>query len=514
MLLALVAGLAGALAFPLVLPGLARAPMLDAWPRELGIFLCAGALYALTFSTRSRREVALLGAMAGAVFFAVLIFWLDVAMTEFGRMPRWQSVPVVSLLIVYCAAYWALLPVLARGLTSLAWVPPSCAFALAVVLTEWLRSVMLTGFPWGLLGYSQARNLPLAQAASLAGVFGVSFLVALLAALGVDYLRARHTPQALKRGLGLTAITAVVYAYGLVRLTDDGGAGQAVRVALLQGNIDQHTKNRSQLHRERILGTYTALTQDAARAGAEVAIWPEAAWPGALDVALERLPRSLPLPVLIGASTYTPGPPRRAHNSAFWIEADGRVAGRYDKLHLVPFGEYVPLRGILPVEKVVPGLLDYSPGTSAAPLAAQRWGVLICYDGIFPEISRAHVRAGAELLANLTNDAWYGVSSAPYQHRDFYTLRAIETDRWVARATNTGVSAFFDPRGRVREPTQLGAQGMSIHEVQRRTSTTLYVLLGDWLVLVALAVAGAALLERFAARRRRDAGALNTDRGA
>jgi apolipoprotein N-acyltransferase len=191
-------------------------------------------------------------------------------------------------------------------------------------------------------------------------------------------------------------------------------------------------------------------------------------------------------PLLTGVGLYEAGEAPRLFNSAIFVDGGRWITGRYDKRHRVPFGEFVPFRALLPVGKVVPGSLDFTPGESAAPIGEPPLGVLICYDGVFPELARASAREGAGLLVNLTNDGWYGVSSAPWQHRDFYVLRAIETGKPVLRAANNGLSALIDARGRIVVQTALDASVALVVEARPRAGTTVYVLLGDWLLAACL----------------------------
>ncbi|MBI3178422.1 MAG: apolipoprotein N-acyltransferase, partial [Deltaproteobacteria bacterium] len=354
-----------------------------------------------------------------------------------------------------------------------------------------LRGILLTGFPWGLWGYSQARNLPLAHLASLGGVYAVSLVVALAGAYVAEALVARSRAALLR----VLAFAAAAHGAGAVLLWSRAhDSGEPLRVAIVQGNIDQDIKNRDLEFRNHILDRYLNLTAKAG--GVDLVVWPEATFPGYLPIEIRRVPvLRFGHPLLFGVSTRERGPPLRLRNSAVWVEADGRVAGTYHKQHLVPFGEYVPLRFMLPVDKFVPGMVDFTPGDGGAPLGDPKTGVLICYDGIFPELARGEVRLGAALLANLTNDGWYGVSSAAYQHRDFYVLRAIETDRWVIRAANTGISAFVSPWGRLSGDTALNETTLTHGQVWPRQGHTPYVLLGDWLAAAATgALLGSVLL--------------------
>ncbi|MBI5509155.1 MAG: apolipoprotein N-acyltransferase [Deltaproteobacteria bacterium] len=498
--LALLAGGLGALAFPFVLPGLGARPLLDALPRELLILPAAAILYRLSGGPTRRRGRVLACFVAGVCHFGLLLYWLDIAMVRYGHMPQWQAVPALALLVCYCALYWGALPIVRAWLEELPRLGPPIAFALAVLFLDWLRGVLFSGFPWGLWGYSQARNLALLQLARLAGVSGISFVLAVAAGLGAEAWQERKTRRGRLLFGRLCAVLLSAHAIGAVLLwtrADDEGDG--VRATLVQGNIEQGMKNRDSEFRAQILSVYLRLSAAAEAAGAELVVWPEASWPGHVDVGRARFTElHNRVPTLLGASTYRwAGDDTTAYNSALWVDTDGHIAGRYDKQHLVPFGEYVPLRFLLPVEKLVPGMVDFSAGASAAPVGSPATGVLICFDGIFPGIARAEAAAGATLLANLTNDGWYGVSSAPFQHRDFYVLRAVETDRHLLRAANNGLSLFISPDGRTHQQTTLNTAAIVSARVWPRRTTTPYVRLGDWLPAAAIGCVVGALLRRF-----------------
>jgi len=498
------AGVFGALAFPFVVPG-TSGPALDGGPRELGIVLAAFLLFRICESGARLRTQVAHAYIAGLIHFALLLYWLDIAMARYGHMPQWQAIPALLLLVGYCAAFWGALPAVTRLLCRLR-LPPPVAFAFAVVTLEWLRSVLLSGFPWGLWGYSQARNVALVQLAALAGVYGISWVIALAGGLLANYVDARHGPRPWRAGLRLGALVVAAHAIGWVVLaTRAADTDFGLRVAVTQGNIEQSIKNRSAGHRSLILHEYFELTRRAVDEGADIVVWPEAAWPGHVHADTRRLPGFAPgRPVLVGASTFrTTRKSRQGFNSAFWVQPNGRITARYDKRHLVPFGEYVPLRSILPVQKVAPGMVDYSSGQSAAPIGEPPLGVLICYDGIFPQLARASVNAGASLLVNLTNDGWYGVSSAPYQHRDFYVLRSVETNRWTVRAANTGISFFVGPDGRIHGETELDTTTLAFAQVWPRHGHTFYATVGDWLPAVALGACIGLLLDSLVRRLRR-----------
>jgi len=197
--------------------------------------------------------------------------------------------------------------------------------------------------------------------------------------------------------------------------------------------------------------------------------------------------------LLVGSPAYEPGPQeRRYYNSAYLIAPDGAVHGRYDKVHLVPFGEYVPLKRWLPfLGKLVAQVGDFTRGRIGATVSVKEapMGVLICYESIFPYISRAAVLNGAELLVNITNDAWYGRSSAPYQHFSLAVFRAVENRRGLVRAANTGISGFIDPVGRVLTATELFEDDTAVRPLPLIRQTTIYSRHGDLFAKACLLIA-------------------------
>lgn len=478
--LAVCGGLVATLAFPIVFQ-FGADPALDALPREVLILPAAMVLYRICLipGISTRRRFAY-GFTFAFTHFATLLHWLLVAMMVFGKMPLWQAFPALFLLAGVCAVFVAGVPLLVVA------VGPAnpISFAAAVVVSEFLRANLLTGFPWGLWGYSQARNTALLQLASIGGVYLVTAAIAVVAALGYQGL----VEKRVRRAVAAVLIATALFAAGSLRLHGTEDDGEPIVVAILQGNIEQEIKNRSSAHRHEIRKIYSDLTEQARASDPDLILWPEAAWPVSVASASSRI-AGVPL----GVATVLGAPARgidelggwRAHNSAFLIDAEGRVTGRQDKMHLVPFGEYVPMRWLLPVEKVVPGMVDMTPGEHATPLGDFALGIQICFDGIFPELGRAHAGAGAKVLVNLTNDGWYGLSSGPYQHLDFYPFRAVETGRWVARATNTGISALIDHRGRVRKRSELGERTVLAGTVELQSQDPPYVMLGDSFVLLA-----------------------------
>ncbi|MCB0219032.1 MAG: apolipoprotein N-acyltransferase, partial [Chrysiogenetes bacterium] len=287
-----------------------------------------------------------------------------------------------------------------------------------------------------------------------------------------------------------------------------------LRAALIQGNIEQRMKWDPEWEEE-ILETYEDLTRKAVaeakqNGDLDLVVWPEAAVPffptdeSAPGWRLRRLVNETGVPILFGAPHYEA---RRYYNSAFLMQPGVEELIRYDKNILVPFGEYVPLTWLFFfVDKVTEvGGTDFTPGMGARPieLGDTRIGTLICYEGIFPELVRDFERGGSDVLANITNDAWFGNTSAPWQHMATVRMRAIETRSFVLRAANTGITTLIDPLGVAREPTQLNERTYRIVAAGEDLSDTFYEKYGD--VVVGLSTLGMLITAGFALIRRKKA---------
>lgn len=454
---------------------------------------------------------------------AIVFYWLVIAMHVFGGIPTALAVLALLALSAFLGAFVGVAFAATTTIVNRTGWPRWLVFGGALTAVELARNFgPFGGFPWGNVGYAMATVPLLLQSASLWGVFGLVALIGATNGLIADIgglVQGRCTwPRVGLLVLGSTWGLACVY--GGARL-DTQPAAPSVRVGLLQGNVEQGIKNNALQHKSAILAKYHHLQTQAIHAGADLVVWPEAALPGVINArrpdlrAAGVMPRALlgqppaptPPAAIIGAVAleYVKDPvteKRRSvlYNTAIATGADLEVLGRFDKTHLVPFGEYVPWPLSAVVSKLVPGAGRMRPGSTPAVLdmpvgeTSVRVGTTICYEGVFPEISRALARDGAGLLVNVTNDAWYGVSSAPFQHLNMYALRAVETDRAFARATNTGVSAWVDPRGHIHSATDLYAETALVADVPVHTTTTTYVRFGDWLAYPWALVMGLAWL--------------------
>lgn len=447
----------------------------------------------------STRTAFRIGFTCGLSAYAIILYWINIVVTRYGHLPWAVSVPIYLMLVAWLALFFGLATLTARmgercGLKS--------AFTLPVawVAFDLLRSFLLSGFPWGMLGHSQYRILPLIQVADISGVYGLTWLIVLANVVLYRVLRAvsgSGVPYPVKSALLLLIALIATLFYGFGRLNGpEATTGAPLRVALIQGNIDQDVK-WSPAFQERTVAIYERLTREAAKGGVDLVVWPESAVPFFFQDEphyagrIRNLARELGAHLLIGSPAHELRNGRQTYlNSAFVIAPDGETAGRGDKLHLVPFGEYVPLKRLLPfVNKLVVGIGDFSPGEHASPLSVGRTtaGLLVCYEGIFPELSREYVRNGARILVNITNDAWYGRSSAPYQHFSIAVFRAVETRTPLLRAANTGITAIIDQNGHIRTMTGLFVEGFRGGEVRPGSGDSIYLKIGDapaWLCVL------------------------------
>jgi apolipoprotein N-acyltransferase len=429
-------------------------------------------------------------------------------LSGFGGVPAPIAVVAMLLLALYLALYPALAAVVvaravARHGRAGLWVAPA-----AWVATEWARGVLFGGFPWVPLGNSQVTLLPVAQLASVTGVYGLSALVALVAT-GVAVATLTTGRRRMQVVAATAALVTVIAGWGAARVADGGLArdGRPLRVGLVQGNVAQDDKWRPTEAR-RIFTTHLALTRDVVRRGAEYVLWPESSTPFMFEedpdgeAAVRALVRESGVPMLIGSEQYVRAPEPRLYNAAFQLGPDGATAAVYRKNHLVPFGEFVPFREwLFFVSPLVDSLAEFSPGTTVEllPLGDAQVSTAICYEVVYPSLVREAVLAGSELLTTITNDGWYGNSSAPYQHFAMASMRAIEQGRWLVRAANTGISGVVDPYGRVVAASGIFEEAGLVAEVRLRTAQTIYARTGDVVVWAAWAVTALA----FAPVRRR-----------
>jgi apolipoprotein N-acyltransferase len=448
----------------------------------------------------------LCGYAAGLAFFGPLLWWIALLDAPALTIP-WVRVPATAAIV---GAY-SLLP----GLFGLAFVAirrrvgaPVWLIAPALwTCWEVLRGVGPLAFPWGELGYSQVTFLPALQIAAVAGVHGITLWLALANGLAFASIRGGRLRAAPVVAFLLVVLCPV--ALGVIRLARPL-SNPTLRVALVQPSVGNAEKWDPQ-QREDIFRDLFELSRAGIAQGAELVIWAETAAPCYLlkDYVyrpfVEQLAAETGVPILLGLPDYQVTPEKRVTytNTAVLFDARGELAGRMDKMHLVPFGEYIPLSGhISALQRLDFGEADFVSGKKFVlfELGDRRLAVLICFEAIFPEMSRRYVREGADLLVNITNDSWFGAGAGARQHALMAVARCAETGCGLARCANSGISLAADPRGRILLATGLFTSEVAVVDVPLRRGETIYAKLGDWPVWLASAAAlgllGAALWRR------------------
>ncbi|MDD3250570.1 MAG: apolipoprotein N-acyltransferase [Smithellaceae bacterium] len=482
------------------------------WSRDIFFALLCGLLYFLSFprfgfgvvawialvpllvslnNTSSLKRALVLGWTAGIAGHIGMLYWIAYVVVNYGYLPLALGVIIMVLLAGYLSVYFALFAagiVYFRGKDPLYLVAP-----VLWVCLEYLKSCLFSGFPWENLGYSQFSNLLFIQITDLTGVSGLSFLIVLLNTAFFTLLTER-SKKALALALAVFLLWSGVYAYGGLRIRQirqimDRAPG--MHVSLIQGNIEQAVKWNESFQAETIR-IYEELSVQGANPPGALVVWPETAVPfsfqepGYLQARVSQLPSRIKSWLLFGSMSYAAGTEGTDYfNSAYLLSPGGDLRGKYDKVHLVPYGEYVPLRKMFPfVSSLASGIGDFAEGKGFIPLRMdeRKIGVLICYEGILPQAGRQYKNAAADVLVNITNDAWFGKTSAPYQHLSMSVFRAVETRLSLARAANTGISALVDPTGRILTQTELFEKGKITGRIPLMQTPTLYARCGDWFV--------------------------------
>ncbi len=442
------------------------------------------------------------GLVAGVVHYLTLMYWIGDTMRTYGGLPWYLSALVLLLFATYLAAYVGIFSALARKLCHSPVGTMMIVPALWVSL-EFIRATVLTGFPWALLGYSQYKALRIIQISDIFGTYGVSFLIAMgNGCLFIVWRYFSKTDQQRNRISGRQILTVVLsyalvfggsFIYGNYRISavkQQMENASSTRVSVVQGNIRQDLKWNPAFI-ESTVDKYLSLSKRAGEMAPHLVVWPETAavfYFGNEQPYTDRvieLVKSLGIDFLVGSPSFEKHKKGVVYrNSAYLINAEGSVAGRYDKAHLVPFGEYVPLKKWLPfIGKMVTAVGDFEPGKKGQtlPWKDRQLGVQICYEMVFPKFSRQIVNNGADVLLNLTNDAWYGRSSAPFQLFSMAVFRAVENRRSVVRSANTGISGIIDPTGVTQASTPLFEDSVLTRSIPILKIRTTYGKWGDWL---------------------------------
>ena len=436
---------------------------------DVGVLAWIGVVPLLLALEGQRPRTAFsLSFLTGLIFFPGIFHWA-LSIKDYNVLDH-------ALLAVYLSAYFG-----AFGL-ALAWIRRRTSLPLVIaapplwVAAEYLlaHASFLT-FPWTLLGYSQYLHPSLIQITSLTGVYGLSFLIVLTNALGADTFRywrqsrgSASAPAPRPRPLVFSAVIVLAllvstYVYGRW-VTSQPLPDDRIRIAVVQGNAPQQAMSRNA-----IMDRYATLTRKAAQDAPTLIVWPETAVPGDVkhDITLKRqidlLVHETEKFLLVGSSEHAKFPDGKVrdrtlqgkyYNSMFLLSPEGRIEGEYRKIILVPFGEYEPLKGIIRWPKAIAaGFGNSVPGDTYTlfSIDGRQFGAVICWEIMFPDLFREFVKRGATVMVSATNESWFGPTAAPYQLLAMTTIRAAEHRVAIARAANTGLSAFIDPYGRITD---------------------------------------------------------------
>jgi apolipoprotein N-acyltransferase len=457
----------------------------------------------------------LLAYSCGVLWYAGTCYWIYNTMHQYGGVSTPGAVGILILFCLYLAIYhgvFGLLISLVAGRSSFS--RRALLLAPAIWVAVELARTRITGFPWDLLGIVQVDNIPLAHVATFTGVYGLSFEIMVVnAALAAAFLMRREKRKfLLLAGVG----AAIVLQAGRWIVPPTLPADHSAR--LVQANIP--ILQGSEWTKEYFDGTLNDLSRLSLIAPAggthapDLIVWPESPAPfNTTDPffreAVSNITRETQAWALVGSvgvsARQTPETATQSYNSAALVNPGGEWVGRYDKIHLVPFGEYVPFKSIFGfaggLSKEVG---DFSPGESRAPLTAggERLGVFICYESIFPDDVRQFAANGAQVFVNVSNDGWYGDSGAYAQHLKQARMRAVENNRWLLRDTNTGVTASIDPYGRIVAQAPRKARTALEAPYALSNVTTFYTRRGDWFACLCAIISVVALLLRLPFRAR------------
>ena len=473
-------------------------------------------LLVLSAELKSLKQSFILGFISGFVHFMTLLYWVTVAMKQYGNMPILLSAMV---LILICAVLSLYVGVVA-SITS--YVGLKDIKSIFVIPGLWIGLEFIRGyiphlgFPWCLMGYSQHNVQVISQLSAVTGIYGISYIILLVNCCVAHFFIVKNKYERTTFHIAVISIFALasVIVIGTWRISLFKEKEDAVlRVSVIQPSIDQSVKwDRS--YQSSTMKLYGELTLSCFPFKPEIIVWPETAVPFFLqeqmqyasqiqDMALES--NSI---IILGSPAYNKeekDSDTEYYNRAYYITGSSGIADYHDKVHLVPFGEYMPLADKLPfLKKLVPVAGSFVPGDKLIPLKGDSYvspGILICFEAIFPDLSRTYAENDANLLVNITNDAWFGRTSAPYQHLAMTKLRSIETGLSIIRAANTGISALILPSGKVVQQSGLFERTVLNGELPViNKNQTPYVRMGDWFLAVSAGVAVLLLLTGYRKR--------------
>lgn len=477
-----------------------------AYPKpDISIFAWIGLIpFLIVLDGKTPKAGFIWGLLMGAVFYGVTLYWLAI-ITKLGLLG-------LALYLALYVGFFGWIYSITSGQSKLMrLIILPCAWA----GLEYLRSTLFSGFTWVTLGHSQYRVLPIIQIADITAVYGVSFLVVMVNWLIKEtwftkFFTAEEDTQNPDKRVWITAlvILMVTLGYGIIKLSDTSKAPM-VKVTVIQGNIPQELKWEESAWPS-ILRKYLQMTKQAATENPDLIVWPETSFPGfAFENQhylreIQGIVGELKVPLLFGVIDQRGG---RYYNSAYLLDQSGEIIQKYKKIHLVPFGEYIPFRKVFPFLTALAPISDFTAHDEFTTFSLNNFlfSVLICFEDTVGFLSRGFVNHGAQLLINITNDAWFLESSEPAMHLQSAMFRSIETRRSMIRAANTGISCFIHPNGRIKafvkneQNQKISVPGISTHEVPLMSQKTFYTRFGSVFAFLCL---GLTLISLFMSRLR------------
>lgn len=465
--------------------------------------------FLVSLFNKKPKEAFFSGIIMGVLYFFGNTYWIYNSINNYGHIPFVLSLLLVLILSLYLSLYTGLFALLFSMKMKATKLPAMLIAPVLWVALEFVRSYALTGFPWASIGYSQYKFLYAIQFADITGIYGVSFLVLAVNSAFADIFisRKRHEEMPLFPArptvvgyavLGCLVLFALSYSYW--RLHQDR-PGSHLSVSIVQGNIEQDKKWDAG-YRDAVINTYMEMTNQAAVSAPQLIVWPETSLPfyfGADELLTDKFisfQKQLKAYLLFGAVlTREPAAadkPATLTNSAVLLDENGKTSYIYDKIHMVPFGEYVPLRSLLFfVDKLVAGIGDFAPGEkiSKAYTPYGSFGTFICYEIIFPGLVRKFYSRDGDFIVTITNDAWFGKTAGPYQHFSMGVFRSIENRKPLIRAANTGVSGFIDSNGRIIKTTPVFERLVETMDITTDSTRSLYSRYGDIFSYICIVIA-------------------------
>jgi apolipoprotein N-acyltransferase len=456
-------------------------------------------------NNKTPKQSFLLGFLGGIAFNAILIYWIPAVPAHYGDLSIGISLLIYAAFVCYLAIFWAFF---SWCFAKIQGTFPKLAFFLAPFLWigfEYILTHLFTGFPWGLLGYSQYKNLWFLQFASLTGIYGLSLVLVLFQSLFVhSMIHRRRSPFF----LGLSLVILLHFG-GWAIMKNNPSMDNSFQASVIQGNVSSDIRwdEISELQMNSLFNRHLELSSAAIEQESRLIVWPEFSVPLCFSCSYGIYPqfkkrllefaRESNATLLLGTNeTVLFHQLPHYYNTALCLHPDFSMS-QYYKMHLVPFGEYTPYKKIFFfIEKMTHAIGELSPGQELVlhQFEGKKFGTPICYEIIFPNLVRKFVKKGADFLVTITNDGWYGTSSAPFQHFAIAVVRAVENRRFLLRSATTGVSGIIDPYGRILSRTEMISEAYLTEWIAPMDTLTPYTRFGNIVPLICLTLGAVFLI--------------------